>query len=423
MLKKKHSDNKVKNLLFYLFLISIFFFKIPNFYIFPFFKNVLFTSQAIARIIIVINFLLNTYLYFKKANPKFLSFNNKLLINTVLILFIIQSLSIFSVINLEAFLSRFKDIFISLLFFILAGLYKEKIKKIILVIFLGAFLNIIYQFILVFNSDFFVKVISNFIYEKHLNYVLANLDRNRIYIDTFDEAIIPFLFLGFAVRKSFNNILAKIGVILITILSFLSNFRTRILMIIFSTTTSFFILIKGKNRKKILAVLLILLISFLFSNAIPSNIRQFYRFNDIEETLDTTTIVTRLDQVKIAFDMGKIGLFGVGLGNYFDNIPGILKSKDLILSESTKFVKLGAEEYVHNIFGFIISESGYLGLATFMCMIYLFIKNDIFLFKKNNKYNKALIISFWTVFIYGLFNPIIPASYQVLFWTIRGLLT
>lgn len=424
MLKTEFSSEKIKNLLFYLFLISTFLFKIPNFYIFPFFKSPLFTSQAIARILIIINFLVNIHLYLKNINPKFLSFSkNRALINTILILFIIQSLSIFSVISLEPFLSRYKDILVGLLFFIVVGLYKNKIKQIILVLLLGLFVNILYQFILVFKSDFFVKVISNFIYQKHLNYVLANLDRNRIYIDTFDEIIIPFLFLSFIVKKSFNNVLSKTGVILITIFSFLSNFRTRILMVFFSVIASPIVLTKYKKGKKILFIFLILLTIFFFFNFFSLNTTQFYRFNNVEEVIDTSTIITRLDQIKISLDMGKASLFGVGLGNYFDNLPSLLKNKDLITSQSIKFVKLGAEEYVHNIFGFIISESGYIGLIIFIYMIYLFIINDLSLLKKKNEYSKALVISFWTLFIYGLFNPIIPASYQILFWIIRGLLT
>jgi len=119
--------------------------------------------------------------------------------------------------------------------------------------------------------------------------------------------------------------------------------------------------------------------------------------------------------------MGRASFFGVGLGNYYDNFSSSVKNKNIIISKSMRFVKIGAEEYVHNVFGFIVAESGYLGLIIFIYMLYLFLKNDFFLFKKNNN-KKILIISFWTIFIYGLFNPIIPAAYQVLFWTIRGLL-
>ena len=233
MLDSKFLLGKTKNLLFYLFLISIFLFKIPNFYIFIFFKNPFFTSQALARLLIVINFLFNTYLYLMKKNKNFLLFKNKKLINFILIFFIIQSFSIFSAINLGSFLSRYKDIVISLLFFVSASFYKNKFKKIVLVLLLGTLLNIIFQFIIVARADFFIEVVSGFIYQKHLDYVLANLDRNRIYIDTFDEIMVPFLFSSFIVKRPFVNILAKACLILITVFSLLSNFRTRILMVFF----------------------------------------------------------------------------------------------------------------------------------------------------------------------------------------------
>ncbi len=419
MLKKQLSSEKINDLLFFIFLFTIFLFRIPNLYILPFIKNPLFTSQAIARILIIINFLLNISLYFKKNT---LFFNkNKILINLILVLFIIQSLSIFSILNTESFLLRYKDIVISLIFFINVGLYKNKTKQIILVLLFGFFINAVYQFILLFRTDFFTRVVSEFIYQKHLNYVLANLDRNRIYIDSFDEIIIPFLFLNLFVGKPFYNVLAKIGIFLIIIFSFLSNFRTRILMAIFAIIVSFGFLIKYKKSEKIFLIFLILLIVFFFLNTITLGEKKFFRFNNPEEFLETSSIITRVDQIKLSFYMGGASLFGVGLGNYFDNLPSFFKNKDLIISQSVNFVKLGAEEYVHNIFGFIVAESGYIGLFIFVCIIYLFIKKDFFTQQKND-YLTALVISFWTLFIYGLFNPIIPASYQVLFWLIRGLL-
>jgi len=423
MLKLGFSSEKNNDLLFYLFLISFFLFKIPNFYLFIFFKNQFFTSQAIARFIVIIVFLCNIYLYLIKKKRRFwLIQKDKLLINAVLILFVLQSFSILFAINLESFLYRYKDVCISLFFFILAAFYKDRVKEIIFVLFLSSFLNIIYQFILVFRSDFFIRIVSNFIYQKHLNYVIANLDRGRIYIDTFDEMIIPFLFLNFEARKLFSNVLKKILIILIIIFSFLSNFRTRVLMVFFALITSFLILLKKRREKEIRFIFLIMMIILIFSNFSSFYIRGINRFNNIDEILNTTSIMTRIDQIKISFNMGRLSLFGVGLGNYYDNLPSLIKNKDMILSKSISFIKQGAEEYVHNVFGFIVSESGYLGLITFLYILSIFLRNDFFLLKKNNEYDKALIISFWTIFIYGLFNPIIPASYQVLFWTLRGLL-
>lgn len=94
-----------------------------------------------------------------------------------------------------------------------------------------------------------------------------------------------------------------------------------------------------------------------------------------------------------------------------------------MITKSQKITQFGAQEYVHNIFGLILSETGFVGLFIFLLIILWFIKQDFLLFKNNdNKEKKALAIAFWCLFLYGFFNPIVPASYQVLFWGIRGLL-
>lgn len=423
MLKKTFPFNNFKEVAFYLFLISLFLFLIPNFYAFIIIKNSFLTTQAIARILISVSFLLNILITFIDENYSFFSFTkSKLIVKVVLIFFIIQSLSVIFAINIEAFLLRYKDILISLIFLILAQYYKSYLSKIIYTLLLGSFINILYQLILVFNSDLFINLFSNLIYQKHFNFVLANLERGRIYVDFYNEIIIPFIFLKLK-RKSFNKIFYTIFIFLIISLSFLSNFRTRILMVLFSVVLSLFFLIKSSLRNKFLFIIsLFILLYSVFNYSYFFNPRLYIRANNIEEILNKKTLLSRINQIKNSIDMGSISLFGVGLGNYFDNISAMEKNNGLITSKSVKFVKLGAEEYVHNIFGLVLSESGYFGLIIFFYLIFLFAKSDSITFKKNNKYSKALVLSFWTLFIYGFFNPIVPGSYQILFWGTRGLL-
>ena len=80
-------------------------------------------------------------------------------------------------------------------------------------------------------------------------------------------------------------------------------------------------------------------------------------------------------------------------------------------------------KYVHSMFAQITAETGYITLLLFFLIIGTSFSHDWLLFKNGDPYQKAAVISFWTLFSYGLFNPNITGSYQVLFWGIRGLLT
>jgi len=142
-----------------------------------------------------------------------------------------------------------------------------------------------------------------------------------------------------------------------------------------------------------------------------------------EESRDIKPINFRKNQIFKSLEVGRISFLGAGLGNYYDNLSNQEKFSNSLLS-SFNPLNQGAQEYVHNIFGLIISESGYISLLIFLLILSYFIKTDlkILLENKNNYKKKLIIISFWSLFSYGLFNPAIPASYQFLFWGLRGLL-
>lgn len=424
MLSSKLKLSKLEKLFFYLFLLSLFFFKIPNFYLLPFIRNAFLTSQAIARIMVILVFIFNLFLIFFNQKKIHIEKDSSIIFKLVLTFFVLQSLSILSALNIITFLSEYKDIIIGFIFFFTGYLYKDYLKEIIIIFLFSALLNAMYQFILFFDSAFFTKILSNFIYQKHLNFVLANLSRGRIYIDTYDELIIPFLFLPLFKRAIHKNFLLKIILIFIILFSLISNFRTRVLMAFFAFSLSIVFLIKNSPINKVLYFSFIFFVSFMASGIMFfNNNNSFLDRLNIQNLENVSTINSRIFQIKLSLDMAKKSIFGVGLGNYYDYIPSSVKKNDTsMLNKSTNFIKLGADEYVHNIFGYIVSGSGYISLLIFIFILYFFIKNDIYLFNKKNNYIKAFIISFWTLFIYGLLNPIVPASYQVLFWVTRGLL-
>ncbi len=413
---------KLNKLFLYLFLISIFFFKIPNFYIIPFFKSAFVTSQALARILLVLVLCFQLIEYFFSRKRIVLNKDSKLIVNLVLLFFVIQSLTVFIVINLTAFLNRYKDVLISLIAFFVFFFYKKHLHKIVLVLLLSVIVNFFYQSLIIFYQDFFVKYLSGFIYQKHVDLVIAKLQDGKIYADIYDEIILPLLFVfPFVGKKSINNLSFYGFFIIISAFSFLSNIRTRLLMLFVSFIGSILFFKKIGFKKIFIVTLSVLLLSFLINNIM----RYYagYSFLDrliFEDKISGVAPTNyRLVQIKDAIEMGKASLLGVGLGNYYDNLN---KRNNIFINKSQLIASQGAQEFVHNIFGAVLAESGYITLFVFIIILYLFVRRDAFLLKKGSDYEKAFIISFWSLFFYGLFNPTVPVSYQIMFWGIRGLL-
>jgi len=83
-----------------LFLIVIFFFKIPSFYIFPFFPNALLTTQAIARIMLILIFVFNVYKNYTLNKKIINGRDDNIFTSLILLLFCIQSLSSLFALNI-----------------------------------------------------------------------------------------------------------------------------------------------------------------------------------------------------------------------------------------------------------------------------------------------------------------------------------
>lgn len=400
-------------MIFNLFLISIFFLRLPSIYILPFLKSDFLTTQSLARVLIVFIFI---YLFFLKLNPKLkILKKNRLTFFLIIIFFVYQSLSIFWADNIFSFLLRYKDVLVSFLAFFIFYFYRNKKELIIKTFLLAIIFNLIYQLLLIIGFEQFLR---SFIYQKHFDLVLEKLERqNRLYTDTYDEIFLPFLLTNFYFSSFLRYFLFLGGLFF----SFFSNIRSRFLMMVFSLV--FFIFTKIDFKKILLIIFSFLVIGFLINNfsLFLSSRSIFDRIFFTDEVEDIGPIDFRGEQILKSFEIAKKTLIGVGLGNYFDILENNEKYNQSLLAR-LDLLNLGSKEYVHNIFGLIMSEVGSFGLIIFLSLLVLFIKQDIDHFKKDNILNKNLVISFWSLFLYGLFNPAIPLSYQFLFWGLRGLL-
>lgn len=406
---------RLEKLLFYLFILSVFFFKIPNFYLLPFFPSSFLTTQAFSRVFIF--FIFCYQLIFKKKVFEKMIRKNCFLIFLIFLFFLVQSLSIIWAVNLFAFFSRYKDVVLGFVSFFVFFSYQKEKRLIIKVFIFSLIVNYLYQFFLVWQPYLTFKILKNFVYEKHLALVEAKLINERVYTDTYDEMVVPFLMMSLSAKKFFLLILNFL-------FSFISNIRTRVLMAVFAFFSSFFVF-KKVDQKKVFGLFLSFLLVGYF---IGEMLRLFFGFSYVDrffledKTRDLNPLSFREKQIFQSVDMAKSYLFGVGLGNYFDYLTGLEKNRYLFYYPYQKTGYFGALEYVHNLFGLILSEVGFFSLLNFLLIILIFLKKDVKILKSKDQEKKALLISFWTVFLYGLFNPITVGSYQFFFWGLRGLL-
>lgn len=416
---KKYSFQKIFLLLF---LVSIFFFKIPSFYFLPQIQNSFLTTQSFARAIILLLFIIKTGEFILNRQVIFKNLESKRIVLLCTLLFFLQSLSVVEAINMVSFLNRYKDLIIGLCSLFVFFYFRSKSSKIVTVFLYSVLLNSAFQFLMLFDTSLFLSLFSPFLYKNYFSLLLANLDRGRIYVPTFDEIVIPFLFIPSFYKDLNQKALQIVALISITFYALASNIRSSVLVLGIGFVLSLFTFRRNAFSKIMLVIGGIFIIGYL-TNILLVNFVGFSFYDRLtfqSQAEDVDTVSQRGEQISQAFSMANSRLLGVGLGNYYDNVN--VSKIDVALSESRRVEIRSAREYIHNIFATIAAESGYISLAVFFVILMLFVKQDVSYMKGKNAQKKAFVIAFWALFSWGLVNPPVSGSYQVLFWGIRGLL-
>lgn len=394
----------------HILLVSIALFKMPNIYYVPFFNSQFLTTHALARI-----FLFMTTLHIFLFHKIKLKMN---LVNClVILLFLFQSLSVLQVININTFMSRYKEIIVGVMAYYVGFSYRSKRVIIIKTLLFSTIVSIISQLFFIIVPVYALKIYESVYYEKLFNLMKLNLSRQRTYFETFDEITIPFI-LFIAERLKSN--LIKIGIIVLYILMFLtmvfSGWRIRFIMFIFATITSLILM----RQYRILII--ISFVSLILINFSPSSSTAFSRINLDEE--NTLSVQSRISQVFQSILILRQKPMGVGLGNYYEYVAASSNSEqNSIINKDLQILGGIANEHVHNIFGLIGVESGVVALFIFVALTVSFLINDCMVILQKNIYKTGVSLAFWTMFIYSFFNPIIGGSINFLFWFLRGLLT
>ncbi len=414
---------------FNLFIISLFLVRTPPIKI-PFFQEI--NSHYFYRIINIVLFL---YILFKKDFKEIKVKSN--LIIFCLLYFITQALSVVNALNYQVFFTNFEKMASSVLFILISYVLlnqakKNQISKIITVLIVSTTINVFIQTLIVFFPDLSIKTILPFFHSGVSDIVIMNLNRNRLYFEFYDEIIIPILvyFVFDANKKGFLRLFCLFLLLLIIIISFVSNVRTRFFVTLFVLTTSLLIYflqysIRLANYKKIFFIFLIITVIFFSHQLVTKKLGYSIvdRFLLESKNEDTMTLFFRLGMLSYSLDMGySYPFFGVGLGNFFEHLPAKLKVSNLSLisnQETTKSSLL----YPHNIFAQTLAETGFLGLIAILALIFYCFKTDWTILKnKNNIFKKMLIVSFWGLLIFSLFNPVTPLTFYTNFFLIRLLI-
>jgi hypothetical protein len=409
-----------------LFLLSFFLIKIPPFYFLPPLRSAFLTTHTLARLIILALFasLAVQQIFFAK---KVFDRKEKTLLTIFLVYFTFQSLSVLSAVDTTSFLQRYKDIlFPGMFLFVSLGLSKSTraSRKFIGIFLIAAVFNFFYQMVMFWAPNLFQSLASTFVYQAHFELVNINLQRARLFIETYDEITIPFLFVFLTGQKKTWWRITIFGLFLMIIIpSLLSNFRSRILMLLFAFLASF-IFLRGRDIFSRSTLLVSLFITGYLAVLVLNTIFGFSfvdRFALQHKLEDVKTIELRARNIERSVEMASgYPWVGVGLGNYFDHLSSTWKNSQSVSGWIRRETEIAATN-PHDIFAQVVAETGIISLLYYVGMLGYFTRVDIqALFgKKIRPRKKAFIISFWALFLFSVFNPSTTLLYNSLFWVLR----
>jgi len=410
----------VHTLLKRVYFFSLFLILLPSFYLADPPINVLNLAKLL-WIIVLISLLLGSVL--KKTSLKIRS---RLLI-LFLLFFLSQTLSVINAQNITSFLEKFKELS-SILIMLILSIYfiksKSDVKKIIIILFIDGVINLGIQLLIVVSPNLFIGLGNLILHPNYLKAVVVNIERGRIFLASYNEMLIPLVFyILVAQAKEINKKILGISTItIITVFSALSGFRTNLLMSSFAILGTIFLY--RKFTKLSLFIICIVLFTLLGLYSITPFLNSK---TGIERVFDTEGNVNEISSGRVnkwekAIQMGLSSpLTGVGLGNYFDYLPSKMqRGRTGVSSIDTQF-EIAAQD-PHNIFLTLFSETGVLGLISFILLLLYFIHKDLTVLIRGDQLAQSISLSFWTLLIFSLFNPSYAASFQVSFWILRTLL-
>lgn len=431
----------IEKFLFQFFLLSLFLIKLTPFYLFPI-ASKLFSSHTFAKLLI---FAVCALLIILNKRASQIVKTNKLIFILVLFYFFSQSISVVKAEDIVLYWKAYHNSIFSIFIFLAAYLFIQEdvnvIKKTYNFILFTGVIVVSLEFLFFIANKTTLTFFTLILQKEAIDAYLSNIERGRYSLDLNIELFIPFFIYRLSQKNkektSKKQFIVFLSLLVLIFLGFLSNFRSRVLMIVFSLGTIFSLYLLNilKNKKillrgvikKITFYILMLLIPIYLALSISNNLNTFNvldRFSIDENSPSYQTVKQRIDAAQKSMDLFYYSpLVGVGLGNYalYNNykykFDFYFVNKQYLRSYSES-----ASSYPHNVIFQTLSESGLLGLIAYLSLLSFFIYKD-YQYIKNYRFDLiyCYVISFWTIFIFMLFNPSSTIFTLGWFWFLRGL--
>lgn len=379
------------------------------------------TTYNLFRFIIVMAFIysiFNTH----KGYPKYLYL--------FAIYLVITSISSIFVVNINQYITGFTLlVFISILYLTYYYSFEEKeVVSILKILVFATAINISIQFILYFFEylAFFKNLFSNL----YIQFYEFNKQRGRFFGESYDEALVPIIYYLIHIEKStLKKLFYFLLIILIIFVAFFSHWRTKIIILFLNLIFVLFysLLHRSKIKWQVggVLVLAIFFIPFLLS-LFGSNNTTLQRFDSSsEQSIDTTLV--RVSYWRESMVLIRSNLFtGVGLGNWYDNLSQSSRNSKKAypssqVSSSKNFIFINDP---HNIFISIMVSSGAFALLALLILIYIGLRDMVSLLKlRSHTYKTFVGVSFWSLFLFSLFNPYMDFPYLSLAAILLALLS
>ena len=223
----------MNSIIYNLFLLAIFFQLIPNVNIFGT-NHLFFTTNFFSLSIII---LLGIYLFSKPNSNSKLKPRYEILL--VLIFLATQAISFINALNIQAFILIFISLSAGVLIFFISKLilnedeknvYDVKLQRLNTVVIFACIVNIIFQSLLLVYPDLIIPFIRQYLSFNLSEVIFLHFSKNKLYTNFSVELILPLLFVFIINHKGLKlKLFSFFLLIIIFTLSFLSNFRYRIL--------------------------------------------------------------------------------------------------------------------------------------------------------------------------------------------------
>lgn len=421
------------------FFILLFLIKLTPFYYFPV-ESRFFASHTLAKAGIVALFGILLVLDFKKILRTLEK--NKTLFGLLSLFLIGQSLSVILSEDIFLFWRGYHNILVSLTIFFLAFYLilknKKNLEKITKFILISGFVLVGIELFYILFADKLIGILGVIIQHEVFDAYLTNIERGRYSLDMNVELFLPFFL--WALYKSGKESLTRkasgVFTFLLIAITFFSNFRTRVVNLLFALGASLLIFylkekefFKSKNLSKLVRYLVIFLIPMAFAIIISSAVFSFNildRFALKSEGEDVGTLTFRINAAVKSVELFKSSpLFGVGLGNYSNYSGERALFEFHLINQSNRLTYQNlASNSPHNVMFSVLAETGALGITTFFVLLCYFFFRDVTYIGRERKTGviMAYIVSFWTVFVFMLFNPSQTIFVAGWFWFLRGVI-